>query len=46
MSRLAVSVVDAFKAYGKNGVPVLQNLTMCVEKGTIYGLIGASGSGM
>ncbi|XP_073969896.1 ABC-type transporter snustorr isoform X3 [Rhodnius prolixus] len=43
----AVSVRRAFKAYGSSKAPnhILQNLNMTVEKGTIYGLLGASGCG-
>ncbi|KAH0566724.1 hypothetical protein KQX54_003464 [Cotesia glomerata] len=43
----AVSVRHAFKTYGssKNPNPVLQNLSMTVAKGSIYGLLGASGCG-
>ncbi|XP_008549185.1 ABC transporter G family member 20 isoform X2 [Microplitis demolitor] len=43
----AVSVRHAFKTYGssKNPNPVLQNLNMTVAKGSIYGLLGASGCG-
>ncbi|XP_039314799.1 ABC transporter G family member 23 isoform X2 [Solenopsis invicta] len=43
----AVSVRHAFKIYGssKNPNHVLQNLSMTVAKGSIYGLLGASGCG-
>ncbi|XP_058803004.1 ABC transporter G family member 23 isoform X2 [Phymastichus coffea] len=43
----AVSVRHAFKSYGssKNPNHVLQNLNMTVSKGSIYGLLGASGCG-
>ncbi|KAK0087540.1 hypothetical protein PV325_000790 [Microctonus aethiopoides] len=43
----AVSVRHAFKNYGssKNPNHVLQNLNMTVAKGSIYGLLGASGCG-
>ncbi|XP_034254598.1 ABC transporter G family member 20 isoform X1 [Thrips palmi] len=43
----AVCVRHAFKHYGTNKNPnhVLQNLNMTVAKGTIYGLLGASGCG-
>ncbi|XP_014252256.1 ABC transporter G family member 20 isoform X4 [Cimex lectularius] len=43
----AVSVRHAFKHYGSSKTPnhVLQNLNMTVGKGTIYGLLGASGCG-
>ncbi|XP_037919474.1 ABC transporter G family member 23 isoform X2 [Hermetia illucens] len=43
----AVSVRHAFKSYGrKNNInQVLNNLNMTVAKGTIYGLLGASGCG-
>ncbi|XP_046748724.1 ABC transporter G family member 23 isoform X2 [Diprion similis] len=43
----AVSVRHAFKTYGssKNPNHVLQNLNMTVAKGSIYGLLGASGCG-
>ncbi|KAK7792210.1 hypothetical protein R5R35_000492 [Gryllus longicercus] len=43
----AVSVRHAFKQYGskKNPNQVLSNLNMTVAKGTIYGLLGASGCG-
>ncbi|XP_046591635.1 ABC transporter G family member 23 isoform X3 [Neodiprion lecontei] len=43
----AVSVRHAFKNYGnsKNPNQVLQNLNMTVAKGSIYGLLGASGCG-
>ncbi|XP_077286467.1 ABC-type transporter snustorr isoform X2 [Arctopsyche grandis] len=43
----AVCVRHAFKSYGskKNNIPVLSNLNMTVAKGTIYGLLGASGCG-
>ncbi|XP_015124544.1 ABC transporter G family member 23 [Diachasma alloeum] len=43
----AVSVRHAFKTYGssKNPNHVLQNLSMTVAKGSIYGLLGASGCG-
>ncbi|XP_043272865.1 ABC transporter G family member 20 isoform X2 [Venturia canescens] len=43
----AVSVRHAFKTYGssKNPNPVIQNLSMTVAKGSIYGLLGASGCG-
>ncbi|KAF6209504.1 hypothetical protein GE061_015251 [Apolygus lucorum] len=43
----AVSVRHAFKHYGSSKSPnhVLQNLNMTVGKGTIYGLLGASGCG-
>ncbi|CAH0721324.1 unnamed protein product, partial [Brenthis ino] len=43
----AVSVRNAYKHYGSNKRPnhVLSNLNMSVHKGTIYGLLGASGCG-
>ncbi|XP_015585499.1 ABC transporter G family member 20 isoform X2 [Cephus cinctus] len=43
----AVSVRHAFKTYGssKNPNHVIQNLSMTVAKGSIYGLLGASGCG-
>ncbi|XP_055389229.1 ABC transporter G family member 23 isoform X2 [Condylostylus longicornis] len=43
----AVQVRHAFKSYGtkKNANHVLNNLNMTVAKGTIYGLLGASGCG-
>ncbi|XP_063228570.1 ABC transporter G family member 20-like isoform X2 [Bacillus rossius redtenbacheri] len=43
----AVCVRHAFKHYGskKNPNHVLENLNMTVAKGTIYGLLGASGCG-
>ncbi|KAJ8683422.1 hypothetical protein QAD02_019214 [Eretmocerus hayati] len=43
----AVSVRHAFKNYGssKNPNHVIQNLNMTVAKGSIYGLLGASGCG-
>ncbi|XP_055525152.1 ABC transporter G family member 23 isoform X1 [Wyeomyia smithii] len=43
----AVSVRHAFKQYGTKKKPnmVLSNLNMTVAKGTIYGLLGASGCG-
>ncbi|XP_044743835.1 ABC transporter G family member 23 isoform X2 [Chrysoperla carnea] len=43
----AVCVRHAFKHYGSNKNPnhVLSNLNMTVGKGTIYGLLGASGCG-
>ena len=43
----AVSVRNAFKSYGssKNPNHILQNLNMTVPKGSIYGLLGASGCG-
>ncbi|KAF5274031.1 hypothetical protein FQA39_LY01146 [Lamprigera yunnana] len=43
----AVCVRHAFKTYGskKNPNHVLDNLNMTVAKGTIYGLLGASGCG-
>ncbi|XP_014212098.1 ABC transporter G family member 20 isoform X2 [Copidosoma floridanum] len=43
----AVSVRHAFKSYGssKNPNHVLSNLNMTVAKGSIYGLLGASGCG-
>ncbi|XP_055681093.1 ABC transporter G family member 23 isoform X1 [Lutzomyia longipalpis] len=43
----AVSVRYAFKQYGSKSKPnqVLSNLNMTVAKGTIYGLLGASGCG-
>ncbi|XP_028178989.1 ABC transporter G family member 23 isoform X3 [Ostrinia furnacalis] len=43
----AVCVRHAFKHYGSNKRPnhVLSNLNMTVAKGTIYGLLGASGCG-
>ncbi|XP_059488543.1 ABC transporter G family member 20 isoform X1 [Neocloeon triangulifer] len=43
----AVCVRHAFKHYGSNKKPnvVLSNLNMTVAKGTIYGLLGASGCG-
>jgi len=43
----AVSVRHAFKHYGPSHNPnhVLTNLNMTVAKGTIYGLLGASGCG-
>ncbi|XP_014615605.1 PREDICTED: ABC transporter G family member 20 [Polistes canadensis] len=43
----AVSVRHAFKTYGssKNPNHVIQNLSMTVSKGSIYGLLGASGCG-
>ncbi|XP_046993217.1 ABC transporter G family member 20 [Schistocerca americana] len=43
----AVCVRHAFKHYGSNKNPnhVLTNLNMTVAKGTIYGLLGASGCG-
>lgn len=43
----AVCVRHAFKTYGskKNPNHVLSNLNMTVAKGTIYGLLGASGCG-
>ncbi|CAL8083324.1 unnamed protein product [Orchesella dallaii] len=40
----AVSVQNGCKAYFK-GKPVLDNFNMTVPKGTIYGLLGASGCG-
>ncbi|CAL8123150.1 unnamed protein product [Orchesella dallaii] len=40
----AVFVRDLCKGYG-NGPPVIKNLSMNVRKGTIYGLLGASGCG-
>ncbi|XP_032597380.1 ABC transporter G family member 23 isoform X2 [Drosophila grimshawi] len=46
-TQAAVSVQHAFKVYGKkkNANKVLNNLNMTVPKGTIYGLLGASGCG-
>ncbi|KAL9897531.1 ABC transporter G family member 20-like [Glossina fuscipes fuscipes] len=46
-SEAAVSIHQAYKAFGKKKHPVivLNNLTMTVTKGTIYGLLGASGCG-
>ncbi|XP_037950013.1 ABC transporter G family member 20-like isoform X1 [Teleopsis dalmanni] len=46
-TQAAVSVRHAFKAYGKKKSTnqVLNNLNMTVAKGTIYGLLGASGCG-
>ncbi|XP_012159848.1 ABC transporter G family member 23 isoform X3 [Ceratitis capitata] len=46
-AQAAVSVRHAFKTYGskKNAIQVLNNLMMTVPKGTIYGLLGASGCG-
>uniref|UniRef100_A0A1B0B3C6 ABC transporter domain-containing protein n=1 Tax=Glossina palpalis gambiensis TaxID=67801 RepID=A0A1B0B3C6_9MUSC len=46
-SEAAVSIHQAYKAFGKKKHPVivLNNLTMTVIKGTIYGLLGASGCG-
>lgn len=43
----AVCVRNAFKHYGSKSKPnhVLSNLNMTVAKGTIYGLLGASGCG-
>ncbi|KAH1009703.1 hypothetical protein HUJ04_002021 [Dendroctonus ponderosae] len=43
----AVSVRHAYKHYGSNKNPnhVLSDLNMTVAKGTIYGLLGASGCG-
>ncbi|CAG9569104.1 unnamed protein product [Danaus chrysippus] len=43
----AVCVRHAYKHYGSNKRPnhVLENLNMSVAKGTIYGLLGASGCG-
>uniref|UniRef100_A0A336JYC8 CSON007168 protein n=1 Tax=Culicoides sonorensis TaxID=179676 RepID=A0A336JYC8_CULSO len=43
----AVSVRHAFKSYGGKSKrnQVLSNLNMTVAKGTIYGLLGASGCG-
>lgn len=43
----AVAMRHAFKSYGKgkNANQVLNNLNMTVPKGTIYGLLGASGCG-
>ncbi|XP_041985170.1 ABC transporter G family member 23 isoform X2 [Aricia agestis] len=43
----AVCVRHAYKHYGSNKRPnhVLSNLNMTVAKGTIYGLLGASGCG-
>lgn len=43
----AVSVRHAYKHYGSNKKPnnVLSDLNMTVGKGTIYGLLGASGCG-
>lgn len=43
----AVSVRHAFKSYGSTSNPnyVIQNLNMTVAKGSIYGLLGASGCG-
>ncbi|XKL61964.1 hypothetical protein PGB90_001797 [Kerria lacca] len=43
----AVCVRNAFKHYGSKKKPnhVLSNLNMTVAKGTIYGLLGASGCG-
>ncbi|XP_003246532.1 ABC transporter G family member 20 isoform X2 [Acyrthosiphon pisum] len=43
----AVCVRHAFKHYGSTSKPnhVLSNLNMTVAKGTIYGLLGASGCG-
>jgi len=45
--RNAVSVRHAFKSYGGKSKrnQVLSNLNMTVAKGTIYGLLGASGCG-
>ncbi|ODM87848.1 ABC transporter G family member 23 [Orchesella cincta] len=40
----AVSVINGYKSYFK-GKPVLDNFNMTVPKGTIYGLLGASGCG-
>ncbi|XP_030371527.1 ABC transporter G family member 23 isoform X2 [Scaptodrosophila lebanonensis] len=47
IQQAAVSVRHAFKTYGKkkSANPVLTNLNMTVPKGTIYGLLGASGCG-
>ncbi|XP_003696091.1 ABC transporter G family member 20 isoform X1 [Apis florea] len=43
----AVCVRNAFKTYGSSRNPnhILQNLNMTVAKGSIYGLLGASGCG-
>ncbi|XP_055905605.1 ABC transporter G family member 23 isoform X2 [Eupeodes corollae] len=43
----AVAMRHAYKSYGKgkNANQVLNNLNMTVPKGTIYGLLGASGCG-
>ncbi|CAL8123153.1 unnamed protein product [Orchesella dallaii] len=41
----AVQVTNLCKGYEKNGPLVLNNLSMNVKKGTIYGLLGASGCG-
>ncbi len=41
----AVLVRDLCKGYEKNGPRVLNNFSMNVRKGTIYGLLGSSGCG-
>ncbi|OXA56684.1 ABC transporter G family member 20 [Folsomia candida] len=41
---IAVQVKNACKTYGR-GPPILENLNMTVPRGTIYGLLGASGCG-
>lgn len=40
----AILVRDAVKTYGKSA-PILDNLNLCVPKGSIYGLLGPSGCG-
>lgn len=39
----AVFITNCYKSYGSK--PVLENLCMRVDRGTIYGLLGASGCG-
>lgn len=41
----AVEVVNAFKSYGNGKPNILSDLNMQVAQGTIYGLLGGSGSG-
>lgn len=47
MQKQAVCVRRAFKKYGNKNNPniILDGLNMTVPKGTIYGLLGASGCG-
>ncbi|XP_067007199.2 ABC transporter G family member 23 [Anabrus simplex] len=47
MTDYAVYIRNGCKSYGRGSkaVPILQNLDMTVPKGSIYGLLGASGCG-
>lgn len=40
-----IEVKNLYKGYGNKKAPVLKDINMKVEKGTIHGLIGHNGSG-